>query len=128
MNTTPYPVKTVNAIIAALAGSITAAVITLSIGGGTVITKHVRTTATVNPDSIGAMQATSSVVTLTGATTSGDCKVSTVSGDFLSTTSTAIVACKFTAADTATLYFRNVSTTAAFDAATSVFSVQSWAY
>lgn len=47
-DTAPYPRKTVDTIVAALAGAIASAVITLSIGGGTAITKHVRTTASVN--------------------------------------------------------------------------------
>ncbi len=127
-DTTPYPRKTVSTILAALAGSIAAVLVTLSIGGGTVITKHLRTAATINVESIAASSATTSAVTLTGATVAGDCKVEVVSGDFLSSTSTGNVDCKFTAADTATLYFRNTSSTAAFDAASSVFSVQAWAY
>lgn len=95
---------------------------------GTTIDGHYRASSSINVDSIAANSATTSAVTVTGAGTSDHCAVEVVSGDFLSTTSTGMVGCKFTSTNTATVYFRNVSSTAAFDAGTSVFSVQAWSY
>ena len=127
-DTSPYPRKTVNAIIAALSGSIAGAVITLSIGGGTVITKHVRTAAVINVNSMAAGQSTSSRITLTGAAVGDTCLVAVTVGDYLSTTSTGRVGCKILVAATADLFFSNATPTAAFDAGASTFSVQNWAY
>lgn len=95
---------------------------------GTTIDKHVRTTFTVNPDSIAASSATTSAVVLTGAGANDHCAVNSLSGDILSTTSTAMLNCRITAADTATVYYRNVSSTAAFDGGSSVLSIQAWSY
>ncbi len=124
-----YPVKTVNTIVAALAGSIAAAILTLSIGGGTVITKHVRTTASVNVNSIAAGGSTSTNITLTGAAVGGQCTANSTAGDLISTTSTlAGLPCRITATDTATVYFYNATATSAFDPGTSTISVQAWNY
>lgn len=100
----------------------------LSLGAGTSIDKHVRATVTVNPQSISAGGSTTTVVTLTGASTGDHCLVNSTSGDLLSTTSTAVLACRITAADAATVYYYNATSTAAFDAGSSVLSVQAWSY
>lgn len=126
-DTTPYPRKTVSAIIAALAGSIAAAVITLSIGGGTVITKHLRTTVSIDPQSIAANSATTTAVALTGATVGDHVSLAVTAGDLMGTTSTAVLAGRVTASDVVTIYYRNVSSTA-FDAGLSTISVQTWKY
>lgn len=106
-----------------------AATVGLVIGvGGTRITGHYRASLAVNPESIAANGATTTVMTVTGAATTSHCNVGVTSGDLLSTTSTARLTCKFTAADTATVYYINTSSTAAFDAATSTVSVQGWSY
>lgn len=100
---------------------------TLKLGSGTAIDKHVRTTATVNPNSIAAGQSTTTVVTLTGASSSDHCLVNVTSGDLLGTTSTAVLACR-AGTDSATVYYYNATATSAFDAGSSVLSVQAWSY
>ena len=101
----------------------------LAIGaGGSRITGHYRATLAVNPQSIAANGSTTTVMTVTGATTGGHCDVDVTDGDLDGTTSTARLSCRITAADTATVYYRNTSSTAAFDAATSTLSVQAWSY
>ena len=101
----------------------------LKIGtSGTTIDGHFRTTASVNADSIAANGSTTTVMTLTGAGTADHCDVDVTAGDLLSTTSTARVACRITATNTATVYYFNTSSTAAFDAGTSTLSVQAWSY
>lgn len=87
-----------------------------------------RTTASINVDSMAAAQSTSSAVTLTGAAVGDHCGVDVTLGDYWSTTSTGWVRCKITATNTATLYFSNVSGTAAFDAGTSSFSILDFAF
>lgn len=98
------------------------------IGGGTLTDKHLRTTLTVDPDSIAANSATTSAVTLTGATTNDHCLVSGLSGDLTGSTSTAVLNCVITASNTATVYYRNVSSTAAYNAGSAVLSIQAWSY
>lgn len=123
-----------DAIVAALAGGIAAIVVTalsvssLTIGGGTAITKVVRATANVDVQSMAANGTTSTNVTLTGAAVGDECVVSVTAGDYLSTTSTGLVACRISATNNALLIFRNTSSTAAFDAGASTFSVKSTAF
>jgi len=124
-----YPRTTLAAIASAIGGGLAvAAVATFSVGGGTTIDKIVRTVATVDVASIAANSATSSNVTLTGASVGDECVVSVTAGDFLSTTSTGIVVCKISAADNALLIYRNVSSTAAFNAGASTFSVKATSF
>jgi hypothetical protein len=101
---------------------------TLKLGAGTAIDKHLRTTTSLNVSSMGPAQTTSSPVTLTGAATGDHCNAAVTAGDYLSTTGTGLVACEITASNTATLFFRNTSGTAAFDAGNSTFSIQAWSY
>ena len=103
----------------------------LTIGGvyGTKIDGHYRTTASINVNSLAGGGTTSSAVTLNGAATGDHCVVSVTGGDFISgSTSTGIVRCVITASNTATLYFYNATTSAAFNPATSTFSLQAWSY
>lgn len=101
----------------------------ISIGvGGTRIDGHFRTTVSVNPDSIAANGATTTAVTLTGVSSGDHCDVSVTAGDLMGTTSTAMLDCKVTASNVATVYYRNVSSTAAYDAGISTLSVQGWSY
>lgn len=106
----------------------TLAVSSLTIGGGAAIDKHVRTTAVINVNSMGRGQATSSVISVSGATTSDVCEVRVIAGDYLSTTSTGLVDCAFTASDVATLVFRNATSVASFDAGASTFSISGTSY
>lgn len=109
-----------------LAGAIVG---TLKIGtGGTIIDGHYRTTLAVNPQSIAANGSTTTVMTLTGTVAGDHCDVNVTDGDLLSTTSTARLSCRITATSTATVFYFNVSSTAAFDAGTSTLSVQGWSY
>ena len=129
MDTSPYPRRTVDTIIAALAGSIAAAVLTLSIGGGTAITKHVRTTASVDVQSMGAGRSTSTNIALPGAAVGDSCLAQVTDGDLIGTTSTlASLPCRVTAADVATLYFYNATGTSSFNPGPSTISVQLWKY
>jgi len=125
---TTYPRTTVAAIVAALAGTIGGTILTLAIGGGTVITKHLRTTVDVNPQSIAANGATTTAVTLSGATVGDHVSLSVTAGDLMGTTSTAMLSGRVTASDVVTIYYRNSSSTAAFDAGLSTISVQTWKY
>lgn len=124
---TTYPRTTVAAIVAALAGTIGGTILTLAIGGGTVITKHLRTTVDVNPQSIAAYGATTTAVALTGATVGDHCDWSVTAGDLQGTTSTARLGCRVSAADVVTVYYNNTSSTA-FDAGLSTISLQTWKY
>lgn len=126
-----YPRKTLAALAAGVAvlSVAAASVTTLSIGsGGTAIDKIVRTTATVDVSPIPAVSATTTPVTLTGASVNDDCDVTVLSGDYLSTTSTGRVSCRITATNTATVYFLNTAVTSSFDAASSVFAVKAISY
>lgn len=109
--------------------AIIAATVGIAIGvGGTRITGHYRATLAVDPQSIAANGSTTTVMTVTGASTGGHCNVNVTSGDLDGTTSTARLTCRVTAADTATVYYYNTSSTAAFDAGNSTLSVQAWSY
>lgn len=97
----------------------------LTVGSaGTASDLMVRTTLTVDPASIAANSATTSAVTLTGAGTSDHCSVAGLSGDLTGSTSTAVLNCVITASDVATVYYRNVSSTAAYNAGSSVLSIK----
>lgn len=98
------------------------------LGSGTSIDKHVRGTLTVNAESIIGSGSTTTVMTLSGASTGDHCDVDSTAGDLLSTTSTVVLACRITAANEATIYYRNTSSTAAFNAGSSDLSVQAWSY
>jgi len=89
---------------------------TIAIGGGTAMDKVLRTTVTVNPNSLAAGGSTSTVLALTGVATADHCLVNSTSGDLAGTTSTAQISCRFTATDTATIYYYNATGTSAFDA------------
>lgn len=95
---------------------------------GTQINGHFRATSSYNMLSLAANNSTTTSVTVTGALAGDHCDVNVTSGDLLSTTSTARLACRFTATSTATVYVFNASSTAAFDPATSTLSVQAWQY
>jgi hypothetical protein len=104
-------------------GRVTAGALTVG-SAGTASDLMVRTTLTVDPASIAASAATSSDVTLTGAGTSDHCYVSGLSGDLTGSTSTAVLSCVVTASNVATVYYRNVSSTAAYNAGSSVLSIK----
>lgn len=104
-------------------GAVTAGTLTTG-SAGTASDLMVRTTLTVDPASIAASAATSSDVTLTGAGTSDHCSVAGLSGDLTGSTSTAVLNCMITAANTATVYYRNVSSTAAYNAGSAVLSIK----
>lgn len=104
-------------------GGVTAGTLTVG-SAGTASDLMVRTTLTVDPASIAASAATSSDVTLTGAGTSDHCYVSGLSGDLTGSTSTAVLSCVVTASNVATVYYRNVSSTAAYNAGSSVLSIK----
>lgn len=84
---------------------------TLKVGStnGTAIDLLKLTTATINPDSIGNGSATTSAVTVTGAS-SGDFVEVSVGGG--SVTSSVVVTGEVTAANTVTLTFQNTSSSA----------------
>lgn len=108
-------------------GGVTAGTLTVG-SAGTASDLMVRTTLTVDPASIAASAATSSDVTLTGAGTSDHCYVSGLSGDLTGSTSTAVLSCVVTASNVATVYYRNVSSTAAYNAGASVLSIKAESY
>jgi len=125
---TPSFYKRGLAVFGALTVLATATVAGLKIGStGTTIASHYRSTLSVNPDSIAANGATTTVVTVTGAVAGSHCGVNATAGDLLSTTSTVHLACR-AGTDSATVFYRNTSSTAAFDAGTSTLSVQVWGY
>lgn len=97
---------------------------TITVGSGTSIDKHVRTTATIDVDSLTFYANTSSAVTLTGAAATDHCSVSVLSGNF--STSSARVSC-VAGTDLATLYFNNSASTT-FNPGSAVFSIQAWSY
>jgi len=102
---------------------------TLTVGsGGTSLDKIVRTTVTVNPDSLATGAGTSTNVTLTGAVVGDTCMATTVSGDLAGTTSTVgFLTCKVLATNIATVYFKNASTTA-YDAGSNVVEVKTFSF
>ncbi|MFA6429768.1 MAG: hypothetical protein WCV84_04705 [Patescibacteria group bacterium] len=86
-----------------------------------------RTTSAIDVQSMAIGSVTSSAVALTGSV--GDhCTAEAISGDYRSPTSTGLVQCKMTGTNTATLYFSNVSSTAAFDAGMSTFSLLNFVF
>jgi hypothetical protein len=89
---------------------------------------NARTTFTVDPDSIAANSVTSSAVTLTGAAAGDHCSVSGLYGDLTGSTSTAVLNCVITGSNTATVYYRNVSSTAAYNAGSAVLSIKAESY
>jgi len=95
---------------------------------GTAQDLGVRTTLTVDPDSIAANSVTSSAVTLTGAAAGDHCSVSGLYGDLTGSTSTAVLNCMITGSNTATVYYRNVSSTAAYNAGSAVLSIKAESY
>jgi len=133
------PNRTNEVIRSVLGGGVAAAVITLltvttlntetlKVGsGGTTMDGAYRSTLTVNPDSIAANGATTTVVTVTGAAASDHCGVNVLSGDLDGTTSTVRLSCR-AGTNNATVYYRNTSSTAAFDAGSSVLSVEVRSY
>lgn len=99
----------------------------LVIGTGTSITNHLRGTQSLNPDSISGGGATTTAIAVTGAAAGDQCAVNSTDGDLLSTTSTVFLNCR-ASSGTITVYMRNASSTAAFDAGASTISVQAWRY
>jgi hypothetical protein len=100
----------------------------LTVGNGTPLDKIVRTTVTVNPDSLATGAGTSTNVTLTGAVVGDTCMATTVSGDLAGTTSTVgFLTCKVLATNIATVYFKNASTTA-YDAGSNVVEVKTFSF
>lgn len=86
-----------------------------------------RSTLTVNPDSIAANGSTTTVVTVTGAVAGDHCNVNSTAGDLEGTTSTVRLFCR-AGTGSATVTYRNTSSTAAFDAGSSVLSVEVRSY
>jgi hypothetical protein len=97
---------------------------TLKVGtSGSTMDGSYRATLSVNPASISAGGSTTTVVTVTGAVAGDHCAVNATSGDLWSTTSTAVLSCR-AGTDSATVNYYNATSTAAFDAGTSVLSVK----
>lgn len=93
---------------------------------GTAIDKHVSTATTIDVDSVGAGAATTSAVTLTGAAI-GDTVVVGLTGDWGSASSTMKVSGSITAANVATLYFVNASSSA-LNLSGSSYRVDAWSH
>ena len=87
----------------------------LTVGNGTPLDKIVRTTVTVNPDSIARGGSTTTVVTVTGALPGDHCFVNSTSGDLKGATSTAVIDCR-SGTGLATINYYNATGTSAFDA------------
>lgn len=98
---------------------------------GTRVTGHQRGTFSLNPDAITAQNVTTSVHTVSGATTGNHVSVSVTAGDLGGSTSTIELRGMVTAADTVTVFYRNVaatSTQSSFNAGASTISIQTWKY
>lgn len=100
--------------------------VTLTIGSGTAIDKHLSTTASINASSVAGGAATSSNVTVTGAA-SGDVVVVGLSGDWGGTSSTMKISGSVTASNTVTMYFVNSSSTA-LDLSGSTYRLDVWSH
>lgn len=149
-----YPRRTLEAIAAYLAGSLTVGVIATAVfttltattgnfttinstltsstqivvGQGTSVDKILSTSYTANVDAIPALSGTSSNHTLTGAATGDDCAVTAISGDFISTTSTASLNCRVVSANNVSVFYRNLVATSTFDGGTSDFRISTQSY
>lgn len=98
----------------------------LIVGQGTSVSKHVSSSFTINPDSIAGSQATSSVLSLTGAATGNSVTV-TRPASWNQTTSTAIISGYVSATNQVTLMFINASTSA-LDLSSGSVIVDVWAH
>ena len=95
------------------------------IGSGTAVDFYGFTTITVDPAPIGPGQSTTTVVTLTGCSANDMTAVNVLSGDLWSTTSTAILSSR-AGSNTVTVNYYNATSTASFNAGSSVLGVQCW--
>lgn len=160
-DTKPYPRRTIDSVIAALAGGISgiafsliaAAVInattgnfttvntanlyatstgsvasfnasSTAIGGGTRKTGEWQTSFSVNVDSLGAGQATTTNFSLTGIAANDHCSPVATAGDLGQSTLTIVMRAQATAANAGTIYYRNATGTASMDAGVSTLSVK----
>lgn len=145
-----YPRRTLAAIVAYLAGVLSAGVIAAAVfvtlqaatinattyvsttqmivGQGTPVNKIVSNTLSVNPDSLGAGQSTTTNITMTGAAIGDSCQATVTAGDLLSPTSTAMIACRISSAGVGTITFYNATPTSAFNAGTSSLRVTSFGF
>ena len=114
----------------AVAAVITAMTIkNLTIGiGGTAITKHVSVQQTINPVAIGAYQATSSPITVTGAL-AGDTVIVTRPAVWLQTTSTLFLNLEayVSATNTVVLWYTSATNTT-IDAATGTVRIDTFSH
>lgn len=108
-----------------IAGTTLAGTTSLTVGSGTAITKHLKTTAVINADSLGNGAATTSAVALTGAVATGSVYV-TRTGSWASASSTVNIFGVPTT-DSVTLYFQNNSSTAV-DLSNTTYIVDYWAH
>lgn len=97
------------------------------VGSGTSVDFYGYTTLTVDPASIGAGQSTTTVVTLTGCAANDITNVNVLSGDLWSTTSTAVLSSR-AGSGTVTVNYYNATSTASFNAGSSVLAVQCWSH
>ena len=119
-----YPRTTTAAIAAAVAAAVTLGT-SLTIGtGGTAITKHLHTTATIDPNAIAGGQATSSRIALSGATV-GDVVIVGLQGDGSGTTSTIRLSGSVVVADNVDVYFSNPSSTS-INLSNGTYNVDTW--
>jgi len=128
----PLPLRE-NAVVKALAAvglTIGTALVTLAtittlnvsyftLGGGTQLDKVWSATTTINVDSLPAGIATSSNMTITGASLGDACSATVVTGDLAGTTSSASILCYVSSADTIRFIYRNTNATGSFDAGSS---------
>ena len=103
----------------------TASSTNLVVGQGTAATKHLKTTTTLDVDSIGNGSATSASVTLTGAVAGGSVYV-TRGGDWSAASSTVNIF-GVPSTNAVTLYFSNNSSTAV-DLTNATYVVDYWAH
>jgi len=109
----------------AISGTTLAGTTSLTIGSGTAITKHLKTTATLNVNSLANGAVTTSAVTLTGAAASGSVFV-TRTGSWAAASSTVNIF-GVAGTDAVTLYFQNNSSTAV-DLSNSTYIVDYYAH
>ena len=122
--TAVFTSATITTLTATTAAITTLTATTQQVGAsGSVIDFVGFATSSVNIASIAANGSTSSLVTVTGAAVGDDVKVSVISGDLYSSTSTSFLFGRVISANTVSTTYRNTSSTAAFDAGDSVIGV-----